>query len=160
MYTGVVLGQIIMLWFYSSWFDGTGRGVVGGDADGWALCNGLNGTPSLQDYWPVSGTPSGGGYVTNTYGQGNVQFGGARGPLTIAESNLPALHVKTWGVSSTQFTHDGTGFAWIGQSGDSSSHFIKNEPVEGPSDFPTGTNTPLSYPPFVALGFAMFIGYT
>jgi hypothetical protein len=151
VYTGVTYGEIRMFWVYSGVWDGTGRGVIGGDADGWALCNGQNGTPNFTDYWPVCGIPSGGGYVTDTDGQGYVQNGGQRGPFTLSQYYLPSLFSLEMltqvqaGSGPMCATNNDTGALWM-------------PPVVDGSET-TGQGHPLPKPLYVALGFAMFVGY-
>ena len=45
----------------TGYFDATGLGIADGPYDGWAVCNGSNGTPNLSDKFPrISATGSGG----------------------------------------------------------------------------------------------------
>ena len=90
VYTGVVLGELRFYSGASSVFDGTGRGIVGGDVDGWALCNGQNGTFNLQDKFLVASTQYGAGWQANPSGLGGGNSGG-RSNNTIQCNNLPDL---------------------------------------------------------------------
>ena len=80
---GVVPKGGVIMWSGSSAgnFDGTGKGLVGGTLEGWALCNGNNGTPNLIDRF-IMGTSEAvpaatGGAATHSHLMGNavVRFG-------------------------------------------------------------------------------------
>src|SRR5258705_10100143 len=43
VYTGAVIGEVrLYVGGYNGVFDGTGRGILGGDLDGWVIMNGQN----------------------------------------------------------------------------------------------------------------------
>lgn len=154
VYTGVGLGQVSMYSGAPSVFDGTGRGVLGGDFDGWALCNGGNGTPDLRDRYIVAANS----YNAATGGWGSVvdgtafrTVGGAPGPMQIHPSNLPQLSVTA--RSSTQGTLSGGNGRFIGSEADQPIDIWNIIETKG------SPNTPLSMPYFYVLAFMMFVGY-
>lgn len=90
-----------------TWFDSTGLGLPDTRADGYAICNGLNGTPDKRGVTAVGavqvpsngagGLPMG---VTSNYQVGDV-FGTEKHQLTVAE--LPA-HTHDFQGTSLEFT--------------------------------------------------------
>jgi len=61
-------------------FDGSGLGKKNTPVEGWALCNGRNGTPNLMDRFIVAGGPG------SNYGNNTGKIGGeASHPITLAE---------------------------------------------------------------------------
>jgi len=83
---GIPSGGIIM--YSGPWnFDATGLGI--GALEGWALCNGNNGTPDLSDRFVMGTTISGelgttGGSKTHSHGPGEhneVLFGPNKGSI-------------------------------------------------------------------------------
>ncbi len=73
---GIPQGGIIM--YSGPWdFDQTGRGY--GRLDGWALCNGNNGTPDLRDR-----------FVMGTVSSANLRATGGANSYTLTVSNLPS----------------------------------------------------------------------
>ncbi len=92
VYNGKI-GQISMYIGDGSPFDGTGKGTIGGIWDGWAICNGLNGTPDMRDRFPVGFIEfSAGQAITNFEppGFGKVSGGNTVSNYTIQQSDLPA----------------------------------------------------------------------
>jgi hypothetical protein len=131
--------------------------------DGWALCNGQNGTPNLTGYFLTPGVQ--GQYVgqqtdiwyTDADGGGvwrNV--GGQKGPQFVQTANLPPLVARgnerggQWQAGS-----DGGSLAVI--DGTAPTYTI---PVVDANTGIPGGGQALSFPvAFVAVGFIMFIGY-
>jgi len=104
---------------------------------GWALCNGLNGTPDLRDRFIVGASLDGGGIAkTSVHGTLEQTGGEARHTLTIAE--MPA-HVHT------ESGHGG----WGGRGGDDQAGCVRQAQTGS-----TGGNQPHeNCPPFYALAF-------
>ena len=50
-------------------WDANGHGVIGGEYDGWQICNGQNGSPDLSDIFPVAA------HMNNTNGQTGFNAG-------------------------------------------------------------------------------------
>ncbi|SRR5258705_1129405 len=157
VYTGVVYGEIRMyVGGYNGVFDGTGRGIIGGDADGWALCNGGNGTANLEGYFPCGATWSGSEWITGTDGVANRNVGGARGPHFIGSRQLPKLSTETHGNLDAQ---PGAGRISLGQTG-TTPLAVYYPVVDGAGVAVDGVNQqPLPFPPFIAMAMIMFVGY-
>lgn len=98
IYQSMPRGGIIM-WYGSiaGKFDSTGLGI--GELEGWALCNGNNGTPDLRDRFVVC--------IGNTYSMGNT--GGANS-VTLNVSQIPA--------HSHSISNDGDHIHTMQQSGE------------------------------------------
>jgi hypothetical protein len=132
----------------AGYFDGTGRGVIGGDYDGWALCNGNNGTYNLSDKFIVPGTWNGSQWVSAVSGS-NAAAGGSN---TITPDNLPLLLTPTFGVGAA----GGAGAYGLGAE---NAQFLNYWHVHDRNGTPlSGYNFPF-VPPYIALGYIMFIGY-
>jgi hypothetical protein len=133
-------------------FDGTGRGIVGNVYDGWALCNGQNGTYNLTDRFIVCGTWNAGWFSATEDGVTPLAAGGA-GQTVIDPTNLPELHAEVYGDARCA---GGTGATELTTSG-----------VGVPSPYTVfsgntavGGSVPMTNcPPYIALGYIMFIGY-
>lgn len=154
IYTGVTIGEIRMFYTNTGEFDGTGLGTIGGNMDGWALCNGNNGTPNLEAMWPVCGQVSGTAFVTDTDGVGFKQFGGVKGLTTIRAANLPPLHTQISAHPAT--VQAGSGHTDTFLSGAGTDTTLTGYPVTETINSP---NSALPYPLYVALGFFQFVGY-
>jgi hypothetical protein len=164
VYTGAAIGEIRMIWYSSGLFDGSGRGIIGGDMDGWAICNGQNGTPNLQGYFPAAGVQ--GQYVgqqtdvwfTDADGVAWRNTGGQKSRVVVTNANLPAL--------VTSLPHSGGHWAAGSDGGnlqiaDPNQYppTYSNWPVTGPDNV-QGASQPLPFQHlYVALGFLMFVGY-
>lgn len=153
VYTGVAIGEI-RIWSgpIANIFDGTGLGAVGGDLDGWALCNGQNGTPDLRDKFIVSANSYSGDWETLVDGTGAIKHSGGISSFRIAAGNLPPL---VWGTGTGNRAQSGPNGATI--DGGNIQLFY---PITDNQGNATGANTPIySVPPFVAMGYILFVGY-
>lgn len=146
----------------ATYFDGTGLGIVGGEWDGWALCNGNNATPNLSNKFVTGGamdnvgiTGYSSGWKTSVAG-GSLGTGGAA-TQQIINANLP--------LSNTQITGFGT---YDGGASHTDKYAIITGKYDAGSTQTTLTigtigadpQTALStVPPFYALAFVMFKGY-
>jgi hypothetical protein len=163
VYTGA-LGDIkLYIGPFNGVFDGTGRGIVGGsgayDEDGWAVCNGNNGTQNLEGYFPCGASWSGSAWVANPEGTGAIGSGGSRGRLTIQPNNLPGMHVSQplYGAVGAgcgfNLTSGGDG---AGPCGTSTSSIMSNA-----TGTAVGGQSPISMLPlFIAMAYLQFVGYT
>lgn len=129
-------------------FDATGRGLKGGEWDGWALANGQNGTKDFRDlfavgassYDPVSG------WVTTVSGESTTKGGEAFHKMTIEEL-VPHVHpIKQF--NRTQFDGDGDP-GWGARNPD---RYTDTEPTGEGKPFPI-------LPPYVASPKVQCIGY-
>lgn len=148
-------------------FAGTGgAGVVGGEWDGWQLCNGLNGSPNLSDKFPVgakmddlgTGYPNGDGPWTTTV-TGESEVSGVGG-ITLSEENtyIPATNALTLGHWEADGNAPNAGGGLIGLESGAlpSANFDLIAGDEGnitPPAIPT-------IPPFTACAFVVFQGYS
>lgn len=150
-------GQVAMFaGAWSTFFDGSGLGFVGLPWDGWAIANGNNGTLNLTNRFVIPGYRCDGWGLWVTNIDGYDAYTGGRQSFTISLINLPYLSI-------TLTAHDG--YAYGGGAFAATNNFpnpqgggvgIWNYPVDN-----TGTDAPISLiPPYIALGFAQFIGYT
>lgn len=155
-----------------TYFDGTGLGLVTAEWDGWALCNGQNGTPNLSNQFVVGGqmdnntiTGYSSGWQTNVTGTA-VKTGG-NADYTIVNNNLPNMKIQLSGRVGYDDNASGSGQdpaaivtkKWYGAT--------TPAPIPVLASFgadPTGTPVvpqvaiPTT-PPFYALAFAAFVGY-
>lgn len=154
VYTGTAIGEIRMYIYSQSAFDASGLGLVGGAMDGWAVCNGNNGTPNLVNSSPVAGhmgqsvgQPD--GWYSNVEGGAWLHGGGVGGPHKIAGSNLPQLLTVIYGTPTA--ATPGTGAYHL------------NGPVAVSFWYESTTqnspNNPMPYEPYFVVGFLMFVGY-
>lgn len=162
VYTGVAVGEIRHFFGSNSYFDGSGRGIVGGDLDGWAVCNGANGTPNLH------GCNLKGGHLGVSVGRGDgwwsdmetpgvwVQSGGTwGGPNSghqITINNLPQLLYGIYGDNRAQ---GGSG-AWEAAGPGGTANEISFSYINGTQFSP---NTPMAWETYTVVGHIMFVGY-
>ncbi len=139
-YNGVPIGGIIM------W-----SGSIANIPEGWALCDGSNGTPDLRDRFIVGAGNSyiigaTGGSISHTHGVGTYAVGDHT--LTIAE--MPAHTHGSVLVSGSSFG-DGVGgpFSVIGNTGSTGGGQPHNHPFTGTS------GSADSRPPYYALAYIM-----
>ncbi|SRR6266481_583326 len=134
-------------------FDGTGRGILGTWHDGWALCNGLNGTYNLIDRFIVCASRYVGQWVADVdpYNAG-VVAGGA--PFHVIQpTELPHLSAHI-GESDV-----GGGTGGKGLSGGAGPPTALAEVFTG-AGAPVGGQAPFTtLPPYYALAYIQFIGY-
>jgi hypothetical protein len=150
VYTGVGYGEIRMYIGTNAVFDGNGLGIIGGDFDGWQLCNGNGGAPNLEAYFLVGGVWTAGGWQTDTDGLSFKGSGGQKGPRLTAPM-LPALATK---MSFTLGAAAGSEVYTLGGAA------IDYYPVvDAVSGVATGGNNPMVLPLFYAVAYMMFVGY-
>jgi hypothetical protein len=155
VYTGVVFDEIrLYIGPFNGVFDGTGLGIIGGNADGWAVCNGNNGTPNLEGYFPCGGVWNGSAWVTSTNGA-TTNAGGARGPHMITARWLPKLTSFVYG---NLVAGAGLGAYAVANAGQT---IVGDWPlVDGAGNPVDGINQqPVPFPPFIAMCMMMFVGY-
>jgi hypothetical protein len=162
VYTGVGLREIRQYYGTNAVFDSSGRGLVGGDFDGWAVCNGNNGTPQLH------GCNLKGGLMGAQVGQGDgrwsdmetpgtwVESGGTYGPRKINIQNLPELIYEIFGVANTKGSSSGYG---LGVPTDIPINFGYVAGGSGGGTTQGSPNTPLAWETYTVVAHIMFIGY-
>ena len=91
-------------------------GSVDNIPDGWALCNGENGTEDLRDKFVVG---AGNSYAVNATGGSAsqaVNLSGSTGATTLSVNQMPS-HTHTWNESYGREDGSYTGYAAPGRSG-------------------------------------------
>lgn len=127
----------------SSYFDATGRGIVGAEWDGWALCNGNNFTVNLLDKFIIS-TPS----VDKQIVRGGLAT------LTISVANLPRITGTIGELYDFQTGGGLPGFSGLIFQGGARQTVTVNANGTGPTAIPISI-----LPPYIAVGFAEWVGY-
>lgn len=142
-------------------FESDGRGIVGGEWDGFALCNGNNGTPNLSDRFLVGakmddlgvGYPTNGPWKTNVTGSAE-QTGGSK-DITLTEDTTWRAEKES--VSLFRRTADGeTPNASGGLFGLGPLGFTEIIPADPGNETPDAIP---SLPPFYASAICKWIGY-
>lgn len=139
---------------------GSGLGTVGGEWDGWALCNGSNGTPNLSDKFIVgakmddlgTGYPTGGPWKSTVSGAAQQSEAGVH-EITLTNDNtyrpaVPALTVGRWEADGNT-PNVGGGLYGLG-----------SDTTIAPAD--AGNATPdviPTLPPYYSLAYVQFRGY-
>lgn len=123
-------------------FDATGLGLTGTPAEGWAVCNGLNGTVDMRGLVPLGATnvpSSGAGSLYAGVAEGTTNAGDAVGSdgVVINASNLPP-HKHPYNDDNRELSVTGGGLA-------SGSGYVANtvSPSKNTGDNST-TNDPIS----------------
>jgi hypothetical protein len=128
--------------------------------DGWALCNGQNGTPNLEGYFPACGVQgetvgqAAGQWFTDADGVAWRNTGGQRARVQIAMANLPPIvaHSHIAGIQS------GTG-ASLSVANNNAANPDYQLPITDASGN-SGANQPLPFQNlYFAIGFFEFVGY-
>lgn len=155
VYSGFPFEVRIYTGAWTANFDVTGLGILGSNWDGWALCNGQNGTTDFSDRFVISGNNSqGGGWYTYLSGPA-LNVGGAP-TFQIQLQNLPPVPLNL--VLTTSYAGGGLNYAISTQQGDPIAGGPTGEIEVATAG--TGKQTPIStLPVYVAFGFAEFIGY-
>lgn len=140
---------------------GSGLGTVGGEWDGWALCNGNNGTPNLSDRFIVgakmddlgTGYPTGGPWKSTVSGSAE-QIGGVK-DITLTEDTTfrPSIAGLRVGL------HEATGNAPAAGGplyGSNLTFPLQLIPADAGNATPDAIPT---LPPYYALAYVQFRGY-
>jgi hypothetical protein len=153
VYTGAIVGEIRMYFGSSAAFDGTGRGIVGGDLDGWCLCNGNNGTPNLHNFFPCMSSNYGAGWVANPDPNKAAAVDGGQGAFQITCLDLPDL----WAQSQYKQVQAGSGANALTIDGGAPVNLQLLDLENGCQ--PAGQTPVDNTPPWVAMAAIMFVGY-
>jgi hypothetical protein len=134
--------------------DGNGLGVIGGLFDGWAFCDGRNGTPDLRNRFPVM-CDNGSTLTTNVDPTNpNSRVGGAPNHV-IQRTNLPHMQTKTL-QKGFSYANGATGGNELYQLGSETVFW----PVVDSGGLPVGGQAPLDHVnPYYSFVFLMFVGY-
>jgi len=137
---------------WATYFDGTGLGYAQQPWDGWAICNGNNGTINLTNKFVIPGYRCDGWYAWVTNVDGYDAYTGGRGYFQIVPANLPPMSV-TFRVRNA--FAPGNQVPSVVEPG-SGSEGTWTYSVNG-----TGAQSPISLiPPYIALGYVQYVGYT
>lgn len=130
-------------------FDSTGKGIPGTDGEGWYLWNGQNGQPNMNGYFPVGGFYSGGQWVSQLNVTGSPSRTGGSESVTLLPTNIPALAAQVPRGSAQPGSEAGFQYGASSSSGDTVTAVVTS-----------GAATPfLTVPPYVAVGFMIFLPY-
>lgn len=130
-------------------FDGTGLGVVGSVWEGYAICNGSNGTIDLRNRFVVAAQEYSGGEWKTTVSGPLVSTGGSTGTvLTLA--NLPS-HDHTIGARS--------GIDLNGGGGNTVANSVVNASLTTDRAGQVNPDAVVTIPPFFALAYVTWQGY-
>jgi hypothetical protein len=139
---------------WSTYFDGTGLGIEGQPWDGWAIANGQNGTLNVTNRFVVPGYRCDGWGLWVTNIDGYDAYTGGRAAFQIVVQNLPPLFITM--SARDGYAYNGGAFAATNQGGQGGALGLWQYPITG-----SGPNQPISLiPPYIAVGFAQFVGYT
>ena len=158
-------------------FDSDGLGLIGGDNDGWHLCNGNGGTINLTDKFIVSAhmdnsnshTMYNSGWQTFVDGVSDLQNGGVATTM-IAAQHLPPFDatagsskvtIHGFEAKETSPSHTNVSVLVDVHYSDLLPHdAVIGNYGSGPNDSPPVPQVGIpTLPPFIALGFAQFVGY-
>jgi hypothetical protein len=137
---------------WNTYFDSSGLGLATLPWDGWAIANGNNGTMNLTNKFIVPGYRCDGWNLWVTNVDGYDAYSGGRANFQIALNNLPYMSITFNVIDGFQ----GGAAYWAPVAYSDVGQGIWTYPITG-----TGSNNAISLiPPYIALGFAQFIGYT
>lgn len=153
----------------TNYFDATGLGLIGLDWDGFAVCNGNNGTPNLADRFVVWANNhatidgySAGNWLSTVTGTAVNQ--GGNSDFTLVNTNLPSMKVFVTGNDSFDTNGGGKPIQIIVTGKTDGNNKTTPDPVASFGADPTA-NPPVpqiavpTVPPFVAACPVLFIGY-
>jgi hypothetical protein len=182
VYTGKPNEIRIFIGYPNSYFDASGRGLQWSGWEGWALCNGQNGTPQLYNHFIIPGyrVDASGRWVANLP-RVNPNYNFITGTPTtvpvdayrdddgvvmaIEKWNLPLLHLNLNGTDFFKWTKSGTGeLMTVRDPGPSGSNFTNAEwvyPIDQWQEMlsPAQSSWVHILPPYIATGYVMFVGY-
>lgn len=142
-------------------FESNGRGIVGGEWDGFALCNGSNGTPNLTDKFIVgakmddlgAGYPTGGPWKSTV--SGSAEQSGGVNEITLDNDNTyrPTSAGLTVGLHTATGNAPGSGGPLYGSNLTYPLALIAADAGNtDPDEIPT-------LPPYYALAITKWVGY-
>lgn len=140
-------------------FDGTGLGIVNTEYDGWAFCNGQNGTVDFTDRFPVGGTFTDGVWKSSV--AGTAQETGGSSTITLDADHTyrpatPALQVGLWGADGN--TPDASGALYGTPNHPEVTGSIIT--IVGADEGNQSPDAITTVPPFRACVLITFVGYS
>lgn len=150
------IGEVRMYFGNGNNFDATGLGVVGGDMDGWAICNGSNGTPNMtDDRFPMGVNWNGSAWVASDGSQS-----GGQNSHHIGVGDIPALQVSLGTAAGRWQSGGGGGWLTMPPYGSpTSSYTVGVTDAQGNPTSGLVANNALPLPQYQVFGFVMFVGY-
>lgn len=151
----------------SGLFDGNGLGIVNTDWDGYQLCNGNNSSPNLSDKFVIAGrldnvglSQYSSGWQTNVGGSGSKTGGNPTITLTDPTTyrpSAPSLTVGRHEVAGEIVTAAASGRLYGTRDMSVVGSDIELVPLDEGNTDPAPITT---LPPYYAVAFAVFLGYT
>ena len=161
IYTGKPNEISVFVGYPTGYFDASGLGIRWSGWEGWALCNGQNGTANLAQLFVVPGYRCDGGYawVTNVAGY-DAYHNQAGRAFTIATNNFPLVNLWINDTDFFKWTNGQVGGLWSvkdpSQGGDPKHFGTYTYPLDFQAQM---VNAPVSrIPPYIAVGYVQFIG--
>lgn len=167
IYTGITNEVRMLVAFWNSYFDSSGRGIHGSGWDGWCLCNGQNGTVNLAQRFVIPGYRwAGGGWVTNVIGI-DAYAGGSPRTFSIQYINLPLITLYLVATNFYKWARFGSGqLSTVATHGEKATDKNGSPKANYTTWFypldqsPNMQSQPISrIPPYIAVGYAQFMGY-
>lgn len=152
-----VVGDIIMTsgpGENSEYYDSTGKGISGTQAEGWSLCNGQNSTPDLRNRFIAGGVSyNGGSWVTNVDPSAPNSASGGRGSITLNRGQIPQLQAS---INRGSLTGNGGGFVYGFKNGQNDFDLQ----ITNGQGLPGGVGNPVYNTPFYyALAYKQWMPY-
>lgn len=153
----------------ATFFSGTGLGLTTGEWDGWAICNGQNGTTNLSNLFVVGGQMDNvgisgysSGWQTNVTGAA-LKTGGASS-YALINNNLPTMNVQVTGKAYQAAANTGLPRAIVSADW-SGADKVDPNPIatfgSNPSASPAVPQVAVpTTPPFYALAYCQWVGYS
>lgn len=139
-------------------FDGTGLGIINTEWDGWAFCNGQNGTVDFTDRFPVGGVFTGGVWKSSVVGTAAETGGVSTITLTSDttwQAAAPELDVGRWTADNPSSSSVNGDFYGITETSPDNSTTLIGAVEGNQSPDPI-----ITVPPFRACVLVTFVGYT
>jgi hypothetical protein len=149
-------------------FESTGWGVVGGEYDGWHLCNGNDGAPDFSDHFLIAAHMNNedhSGYVdgewvawinddTGLHTGGEKEFTMSEDTTWLPSGNIGTLTVGTYQIAGATLFPGETKWGQPSASDDT-----KNTDLNIQSEGSLEPDAIPIIPPFIALAWIIFLGY-
>lgn len=155
VYTGVIGDIKIFHGDPSPHFDGTGKGIPGGEQDGWYICNGQNSTPNLADRFIVGSDHYSGDWKSDVRGADDSVGGVTQVTLDANTTYRPVIDdllVHEWTADGNAGNDGGPLFGEA--AGAPTTQVLKSGDAGKPTPDPFWI-----IPPYYAMAILLFRGY-
>jgi hypothetical protein len=164
LYTGMPWELRMFVGYPTGYFDSSGYGIEYSGWEGWALCNGQNGTFNLHNLFITPGYRWDGTWWVTDVTTADTYFNAAGAAFLIEVWHLPLLSLYLNDTDFFKWTSTNAGQAWSVQDPSgvtpgsaNTNHATWTYPLDFESLY---VNWSISnIPPYVAAGFVQFIGY-